>query len=61
MWEENASRLSSNLDGPLKKENGAQPLGSMTSQYSQHESAENYNWDFTRRKLHPGLTEVFSW
>lgn len=41
MWEENASQLSSNLYGPLKKENGAQPLGSMTSQYSQHESAES--------------------
>lgn len=40
MWEENASHLSSNLYGPLKKENGGQPLGAMTSQYSQHEGSE---------------------
>lgn len=38
--EENASHLSSNLSGPLKKEKGTQPLGSMTSQYTQQESSK---------------------
>lgn len=61
MWEEYASHLSSNLYGPLKKENGGQPLGAMTSQYSQHEGSETLTWDFTRHKIHHGLTEVLSW
>lgn len=46
MWEEKASHLSSNLYGPLKKENGGQPLGAMTSQYSQHEGSETFNLRF---------------
>lgn len=40
VWEGNASYLSSNLYGPLKKENGTHPVGYMTFQYSQHESSK---------------------
>lgn len=50
MWEENASHLSSNMYEPLKKENGAQPLGFVASQYSQHESSKILT-DFTRSNL----------
>lgn len=42
MWE-NDSYLSSNLCEPIKKEIGAQSLGSMTSQYSQQEISKTLN------------------